>query len=844
MEAMGVTDQTDAPPLLNNRLRSRMRGWVKTLSGLDRMISSSAFGRIFKLKGSGHPNEFRNASFLSEIRAGITTFATMAYIIAVNAQILSQTGGTCSCDLEDRMACDDIPSPGMGLNAYFAFQVVGTNGSGAIPYRLALTAVFVEGLVFIFLALTGMRQWLVKLIPATLKTATGVGIGLLLTEIGLSYSAGIGAITGGYYATPLALAGCKPEDLDRETGMCGSGLMSNPKLWAGVLAGGILTSFLMAFRIKYAMVIGITFVSILSWPRNTSITYFPYTPEGDSRFDFFKQVVNLRPIEHTLGQLDWDISGNGSQFALALFTFLYVDIIDATATLYSMVRFCGVVDPKDGDFPRSTIAYCTDAACISLASLFGCSPVTAFIESGAGIAEGGRTGLTAMVAGCCFLISIFFAPIFASIPPWATGCTLILVGCMMIRQITAVNWKYVGDAIPSFVVMAFIPFSYSVAYGLIAGLFVYTTLNMLIGATVWVSRGRLEPRDYDLKEYWTWKGPGQKPWFVRAIHKKKDIQEGSQGSIRIESDAGVFTYLLENLGVKDVQFEELLTLDPSALANLHPVYGVIFLFKFPTDKPYTSSSSPLDGSFDHEAAEGMFFAHQTIQNACGTQALLSVVLNRPDIDVGAELGDFREFAGALPPDVRGEALSNSELIREVHNSFARSSPFVDETEKEGEEGDAFHFIAYLPHGGKLYELDGLQPAPVEHGPCGEADFAERVMEVLQRRVARYDASEIRFNLLAMVRDRRVAAREFGDAEMLEAEEAKREAWMFENALRRHNFVGFAGEVLKGVARAKVEEGKFDEWVGEARARREAEWEQSQRIRVSRKKGGGDVEMGS
>lgn len=118
----------------------------------------------------------------------------------------------------------------MGLNAYFAFQVVGNNGSGAIPYRLALTAVFVEGLVFIFLALTGMRQWLVKLIPSTIKTATGVGIGFFLTEIGLSYSAGIGAITGGYHATPLALAGCRPEDIDMDTGMCSGELMSNPKV--------------------------------------------------------------------------------------------------------------------------------------------------------------------------------------------------------------------------------------------------------------------------------------------------------------------------------------------------------------------------------------------------------------------------------------------------------------------------------------------------------------------------------------------------------------------------------------------------------------------------------------
>ncbi|KAL2888187.1 purine transporter [Ceratocystis lukuohia] len=450
----------------------------------------------------------------------------MAYIIAVNATVLSQTGGNCFCSESNRQNCDNDPEylickeevrrdlitataaiaglssflfgfltnlpvalgPGMGLNAYFAFQVVGPNGSGSIPYSLALTAVFVEGLIFVVLALT----------------ATGVGIGLFLTEIGLSYAAGIGAITGGWKSTPLALGGCAPELIDSQTQMCGSGLMSNPKMWVGIVAGGILTAFLMSFRVKYALIIGIVFVSILSWPRNTAITYFPHTDEGNSRYEFFKNVVSFRPIKHTLAQLDWDFGTNGSQFALALFTFL----------------FCGVVDPKDGDFPRSTLAYCTDAMCISAGALLGCSPVTAFIESGAGIAEGGRTGLTAMATGLCFLLSIFFAPIFASIPPWATGCTLILVGCMMIRQITQINWKYIGDILPSFVVMTFIPFSYSVAYGLIAGVFVYTALNSMIAVAVWASGGRLEPREYDMKEYWTWKGMGRQPWFVRAVRNR------------------------------------------------------------------------------------------------------------------------------------------------------------------------------------------------------------------------------------------------------------------------------------------------------------------------------------
>jgi ubiquitin carboxyl-terminal hydrolase L5 len=317
---------------------------------------------------------------------------------------------------------------------------------------------------------------------------------------------------------------------------------------------------------------------------------------------------------------------------------------------------------------------------------------------------------------------------------------------------------------------------------------------------------------------------------------------------------GVFTYLLDNLGVKDVQFEELLSLDPDALAQLYPVYGVIFLFKFPTDTPYHAGDKPLDGTFDPDASERLFFAAQTIQNACGTQALLSVLLNKtrdassasPDentIDIGPALTDFREFTMALPPEYRGEALSNSELIRDVHNSFAKSSPFVDETQRQPDEGDdAFHFIAYSSIDGTLYELDGLQPAPISHGACSRDEFPAKVMGVLQRRIARYDAAEIRFNLLAMVRDLRVRAREIGDFELLAREERKRRDWQFENALRRHNFVGFAGEVLKGVVAAKLKEGEgaYEKWIDQGK-------QKMLKRRDERKKsaaggGGEDVEM--
>ncbi|KAJ4317555.1 hypothetical protein N0V84_007300 [Fusarium piperis] len=311
---------------------------------------------------------------------------------------------------------------------------------------------------------------------------------------------------------------------------------------------------------------------------------------------------------------------------------------------------------------------------------------------------------------------------------------------------------------------------------------------------------------------------------------------------------GVFTSLIENLGVKDVQFEELLSLDPSELLTLQPVYGVIFLFKYPTDQPYATPEGPRDGSFDHSASENIFFAAQTIQNACATQALLSVLLNKTDdVGIGEKLGEFREFTMVLPPEFRGEALSNSDLIREVHNSFARSSPFADETDKTGAEAeDAFHFIAYTPINGTLYELDGLQPAPISHGACTSDNFASRVVEVLQRRIARYDATEIRFNLLAMCRDLRQRARDFGDEELLAREERKRRDWAFENALRRHNFVGFAGEVLKGVVRSKIAEGgdeACEKWVKESLERRKAA-EQALRGRGGGGgDGDGDVDMG-
>ncbi|KAL4949201.1 ubiquitin carboxyl-terminal hydrolase [Aspergillus filifer] len=296
----------------------------------------------------------------------------------------------------------------------------------------------------------------------------------------------------------------------------------------------------------------------------------------------------------------------------------------------------------------------------------------------------------------------------------------------------------------------------------------------------------------------------------------------------IESDEGVFTSLVENLGVKGIQFEELISLDPDTIRSLGTVYGVIFLFKYLRPQASSTSDSTKDGTPTDPSIlpSNFFFANQTIQNACGTQAILSVLLNhdtptaennqRP-IELGSELSSFKDFTTGFPSDLRGEALSNSEAIRAAHNAFARASPFVDETARrdDDEEGDVYHFIAYTPINGQLFELDGLQQSPISHGPCTSDSFPEKVIEVLQERIARYPETETRFNLMAAVRDLRIAATEMGDLDALKAEERKRAQWNWENGLRRSNFVGFIGEMMKGVAGGKEKEGKFDEWVAKA-----------------------------
>ncbi|KAF7315342.1 hypothetical protein MIND_00048800 [Mycena indigotica] len=544
-----------------------------TLDLLNAHVADSFVGRWFRLEGSGHPKERIGSRFTTEIRAGITTWsflAAMAYIISVNASILSGSGGTCVCPADDPTSCQsanaeydacvnevfndlitstssisalsswlmgllaNLPvgmAPGLGLNAYFTYSIVGFHGSGMITYQEALGAVFLEGWIFLILSLLGLRQWLVRIMPQSLVLAVGAGIGLFIAFIGLS-SGGLNVI-GGDPVNYVGLGGCLPEHMSNLNGFCTGGVLRSPTMWLGIFLGGILTVLLMLYRVRGAILIGIFLTSIVSWPRSTPVTYFPHTPAGDALFDYFKQVVTFHRISKVGNVISYNYRNPRVWYALV--TLIYVDILDTTGTLYSMAKFANLRDPVTLDFENSTIAYCVDAFSISMGALVGTSPVTAFIESATGISEGGKTGITAMVTGFCFFISVFFAPIFASIPGWATGGALIIVGSLMIRNVRDINWDYVGDAVPAFITLLVIPLSYNIAYGLIAGILTYLCLNGTTRIITLVSRGRIVPPSIEYSEEWSVPPGGFVPTWLRKVtgtHKKEPEDTGVQLEIR------------------------------------------------------------------------------------------------------------------------------------------------------------------------------------------------------------------------------------------------------------------------------------------------------------------------
>jgi len=300
----------------------------------------------------------------------------------------------------------------------------------------------------------------------------------------------------------------------------------------------------------------------------------------------------------------------------------------------------------------------------------------------------------------------------------------------------------------------------------------------------------------------------------------------------IESDPGVFTELIEQIGVKGCQVEELYSLDDGVFDEIKPVFGLIFLFKWRAgdkdDRPAVDNPN-------------LFFANQVINNACATQAILSILLNCPDIEIGEELNTFKSFSKDFPPELRGLAISNSELIRTTHNSFSRPEPFVFGQKSIEKDDDVFHFISYIPFEGNMYELDGLKPGPILLGECTKDNWLEKVRPAILKRIEKYSRSEIRFNLMAIVGNKKelytkeiealertlstlrpkpqgdamdvdTSASSASDAQIqqiqgqiailkqkIAQEEEKFKSWKAENIRRKHNYIPFLVNLLKILA---------------------------------------------
>lgn len=484
-------------------------------AAVNHAVATSRVGRYFKL-------DARKSSFTKELRAGAATFLTMAYIVSVNAAILTDSGGPCTvsdctpvtgnttaalgleCTVGPNPGYEqclartksdlivatavaamvgslamglfaNLPlalAPGMGANAYFAYNMVGFHGSGPIAYRTALAVVVLEGILFFVLSLFGLRSKLARMIPRNIRLASAVGIGLFLAFTGLQAHQGVGLV-GASPSTLVTLTACS--EVDPATGACLGGTMRSPTFWLGAV-GFLVTATCLARDVKGSMIYGILFVTVVSWIRGTSVTVFPDTAAGNAAFSYFKKVVDFHLIKSTAGQISFGGFRHGNVW-LALLTLLYVDVLDTTGTMYSMAEYGGFTD-ETGGFDGEYSAFLIDASSTVLSAGLGSTTVTTYIESTAGIREGGRTGLTAITVAACFMASLFFGPLLMSVPPWAVGPSLVLVGAMMMRVAKEIEWADMKEAIPAFVTMALMPLSFSIANGIIAGLGIYIALHM------------------------------------------------------------------------------------------------------------------------------------------------------------------------------------------------------------------------------------------------------------------------------------------------------------------------------------------------------------------------------
>jgi AGZA family xanthine/uracil permease-like MFS transporter len=390
----------------------------------------------------------------TEIIAGITTFLTMSYILAVNPSMfsdLSMPGGAVftSTALAAVIGClamafiGKLPfglAPGMGLNAFFVYSVC--LGMG-YPWQFALTAVLIEGLVFIILTITNVREAIVNAIPASLRNAIGAGIGLFIAFIGLS-SAGIVVN-------------------DESTLVALGDITSGSALLAFI--GIILTGFLYIKKIPGAILLGIILTMIIGIP--LGVTEF----QG-----VLSHPESIKPIFCQF-QLDkiWSLD-----MLAVVFTFLFIDMFDTVGTLVGVCTKANMVDEK-GNIARLKHAFMADAIATTSGAFLGTSTTTTYVESAAGVAQGGRSGLTALVIAGCFAIALFFSPLFLSIPSAATAPALVLVGIMMMEPVTKIKFDNFSESIPAFICIITMPLTYSISNGILIGMITYVILNMICG---------------------------------------------------------------------------------------------------------------------------------------------------------------------------------------------------------------------------------------------------------------------------------------------------------------------------------------------------------------------------
>lgn len=406
------------------------------------------------------------ASFDREVSAGITGFLACAYIVIVNPVILSQTGMSFSALVTSTvLVCvastllmgfygknPMIVAPGMGLNAYFTYSVV--KGMGVSP-EVALGCVFWAGIVFFILSATPIREGIVRTLPQGIRPALSAGIGLFITLIGLINA---GFIQGGK-GTPLSLGPVNAVMLT-------------------FLIGLVITAFLLVKKNHLAFIIGPVLTALLSYPIGRWYGDASYLAPGTATLNAFNGIVAW-PDFSLLFSLDIKGAFQVSLIPVIL-AVVFTDLFDSLSTFTGVAQVSGLLD-KDGQPRNLRQSLITDAFATFFASLMGSSAGTAYIESAAAVQSGGRTGLTAVVAGLCFLPLLFFSPLLSMIPVVATAPVLVLVGVFMMGGVTQVNWTKLDESIPAFLAMVLIPFTYSISQGIIWGIFSFTLIKVLMG---------------------------------------------------------------------------------------------------------------------------------------------------------------------------------------------------------------------------------------------------------------------------------------------------------------------------------------------------------------------------